>query len=98
MSTTYVLIEDEPLIGSRSDENGWRGYHLRAGGSTLEQMVRDAEVIEIDRDGDEITGCSLFDHESDVMLTGLRIVVDRYNRAMGTTYTIEDLEEFFTLD
>ena len=44
MSTTYVLIEDEPLIGSRSDENGWRGYHLRAGGSTLEQKIGRAHV------------------------------------------------------
>jgi hypothetical protein len=55
----YSIETELPL--DWADEGKWRSFHLYAHGDTLQELIDNAVISEIDQDGGEITSYGLLD-------------------------------------
>ena len=56
------------------DDGPWRNYQLEASGDTLEQVLKSAQITEIDQDGGDLATYGLEEAPQDVELAGKKII------------------------
>jgi hypothetical protein len=67
-----ITIQGE-CLGDDSDERGWYCYDLTSDGSTLEELVENAVIGEVDQDGGDLDCYGLEDAPNAIQDAAMRV-------------------------
>lgn len=72
MSSRTICIDED--TGHSNDDCYFRAYHLSTEGSTPKELIENAVIVEIDQDGGDHEGDSIFGYSNRVIRTCLQII------------------------
>ena len=70
----YDLVIDEDLDIPYRDSGTWRSYQLMTHGNTLQELLDNADVVEMDRDGDMIDWYHMDEGPGDIEEAGINLI------------------------
>lgn len=71
---------DQDLGIDYRDIGPWRSYQLQTQGDTLQELIENAVISEVDQDGGDLDYYDLGDASNEIYESGMRLITQTYNK------------------